>query len=138
MSALIGGALIGGAAVMLLALNGRIAGISGIVKGLLPPEGATDAAWRICFVAGMVVAPWLVGFVTGEIAVPAVPGNGLWMAVAGVVVGVGTALGGGCTSGHGVCGMARLSIRSIVATLTFMATGVITVFVVRHLLGWGS
>ena len=91
----------------------------------MPPEGASDAAWRICFVVGMVAAPWLATLATGEV-------------VAGLVVGIGTALGSGCTSGHGVCGMARLSTRSIIATLTFMATGVITVFIVRHLLGWGA
>ena len=122
---------------MLLALNGRIAGISGIVKGLLPPAGSSDAAWRICFVIGLVAAPLLVGVASGQALVPALPGGVVWMGVAGLLVGVGTAMGGGCTSGHGVCGMARLSVRSIVATLTFMATGVITVFVVRHVIGAG-
>lgn len=135
---MIGGALIGASAVILLALNGRIAGISGIVKGLLPPAGSSDAAWRICFIIGMVAAPWLVGAASGEALVPALPGGAVWMGVAGLLVGVGTALGGGCTSGHGVCGMARLSVRSIIATLTFMATGLITVFVVRHLFGAGG
>ncbi len=104
----------------------------------MPPEGASDAAWRICFVVGMVAAPWLATLATGEVAAPALPGDAAWMGVAGLVVGIGTALGSGCTSGHGVCGMARLSTRSIIATLTFMATGVITVFIVRHLLGWGA
>ena len=137
-SALLGGALIGTAAVLLLALNGRIAGISGIAKGLMPPSGGGDALWRICFIAGLLVAPWLVGAVGGDMGAPALPGGIVWMAVAGLLVGVGTAIGGGCTSGHGVCGMARLSQRSIVATVTFMATGVATVFVVRHLLGLGA
>lgn len=137
-SALIGGALIGASAVMLLALNGRIAGISGIVKGLLPPAGTADAAWRICFVIGMVAAPWLVGALSAEALIPALPGGAVWMCVAGLLVGAGTALGGGCTSGHGVCGMARLSVRSTLATLTFMAAGVITVFVIRHLIGVGA
>lgn len=104
----------------------------------MPPEGASDAAWRICFVVGMVAAPWLATLATGEVVAPALPGDAAWMGVAGLVVGIGTALGSGCTSGHGVCGMARLSTRSIIATLTFMATGMITVFIVRHLLGWGA
>lgn len=129
--------MIGVSAVMLLALNGRIAGISGIIKGLLPPSGSSDAAWRICFVLGMVVAPLLLGAATGEMPVPELPGDAVWMGVAGLLVGVGTAIGGGCTSGHGVCGMARLSVRSVVATLIFMATGIVTVYVVRHLLGDG-
>lgn len=133
---LVGGALIGAAAVMLLALNGRIAGISGIVKGVIAPVDAGDAAWRICFVVGLAAAPFAVRLAGGETTVPELPGGILWMVVAGLLVGVGTALGGGCTSGHGVCGMARLSVRSIAATLMFMGTGVVTVFLIRHLLGW--
>ncbi len=134
---LVGGALICAAAVMLLALNGRIAGISGIVRGVIAPAEAGDVAWRICLVVGLAVAPIVVGLAGGEVTVPDLPGGVLWMVVAGLVVGVGTTLGGGCTSGHGVCGMARLSVRSIAATMTFMATGIVTVFVIRHLLGWG-
>ncbi len=130
--ALAGGSIIGFAASLLWALNGRIAGISGIVGGLLTPT-LGDWAWRAWFVAGL-----LLGGLAGALAsperfalngVPALP----LVAAAGVLVGVGTRLGNGCTSGHGVCGISRLSKRSVLATLTFMATGAITVFVARTL-----
>ena len=132
-SALAGGMLIGLAAALFAALNGRIAGISGIVGGLLVPR-AGDVAWRIAFVAGMFAAPrgWLVFTRLPEIRIDA--GFPL-LIVAGLVVGLSTRYGAGCTSGHGVCGIARLSPRSIVATLAFMSTGFATVFVMRHLIG---
>src|SRR6186997_1004438 len=113
-SAAIGGALIGLAAVLLMLSTGRIAGISGILSGLLNLRGE-DKAWRIAFIAGLILAPVIAG--------------------AGLLVGFGTRLGGGCTSGHGICGIARLSPRSIAATVVFMATAVITVAVTHHVLG---
>jgi len=131
----LGGALIGLAAVLLMAVHGRIAGISGILGGLIPGVGDADRGWRAAFVLGAVAAPavWLLaGSAPPAIAVAAGPAA---LVASGLVVGVGVALGSGCTSGHGICGMARLSPRSIVATLTFMATAAATVFVIRHVLG---
>ena len=131
-SALAGGALIGVSASMLLMLNGRIAGISGIVGGLVRPK-AEETAWRAYFVAGL-----LLGGVLLLALRPATFGAStvtLPMAiVAGLLVGFGTRLGSGCTSGHGVCGLARFSRRSLAATLTFMGSGAVTAFVVQHLL----
>ena len=131
-SALAGGALIGLAATVLIVANGRIAGVSGIVEGLLRPAWP-DAQWRLAFLAGLVVAPLLYTVVAAlpEIIVRA---GYPTLVVAGLLVGVGTRYGGGCTSGHGVCGLSRLSPRSLVATLAFMAAGFATVFVVRHVL----
>jgi uncharacterized protein len=131
-SALIGGLLIGLAAALFILVNGRIAGISGIVGGLLRPS-AGDVAWRLAFIAGMVAAPlaWLAVTALPQIRIDA--GYPLLIA-AGLIVGVSTRYGAGCTSGHGVCGISRLSPRSIVATVAFMATGFVTVYVVRHLL----
>lgn len=132
-SALAGGVLIGLAAAALVLLNGRIAGISGIVGGLLRPTRA-EAGWRIAFVLGLLAAPllWRLYSPLPEIRVHA--GTGL-LAVAGLLVGLGTRYGAGCTSGHGVCGLSRLSPRSLAATAAFMAAGFATVFVARHLLG---
>ncbi len=129
-SALAGGALIGLAAALLLWLNGRIAGISGIVGGLLRPV-VGDAAWRVAFVLGLLLAPLAYGLVTTLPALQVDAGYGL-LVLAGVLVGVGTRYGAGCTSGHGVCGLSRWSVRSLAATATFMAAGFATVFVVRH------
>jgi hypothetical protein len=130
---LLGGVLIGSAAVLLMSLGGRIAGLSGILAAVLPPA-AEPAGWRLAFLAGLVAAPPLValGLDTNPLAQP--QGSLPLLAVAGLLVGVGTGLASGCTSGHGVCGLARLSRRSLAATLTFMATGFATVFVIRHLL----
>ena len=133
-SALIGGALIGGSAAWFLIMNGRIAGISGVLGGLLQPS-RSDVGWRIAFLAGMLLAPLL--FVAAGGAWPAVEidaSAGL-LVVAGLLVGFGTRLGAGCTSGHGVCGIGRASPRSIAATLVFMATAIVTVLVTRHLVG---
>lgn len=128
-----GGVLIGLAAVLMMAGNGRIAGISGITGGLLPP--GADWLWRAAFVAGLMLGPVPVGWALGHspIGAPAV-GTGL-LALAGLLVGFGTGLGSGCTSGHGVCGLARLSPRSLVATLTFMVFGVLSTFLLRHGIG---
>ncbi len=133
-SSLAGGVLIGLAAAMFVLLNGRIAGISGVLGGLLGRPARGDVAWRAAFVLGLVVAP-LVFLAFG--AWPALRIDAGWGTVvaAGLLVGVGTRYGGGCTSGHGVCGLSRLSPRSLAATVAFMAMGFVTVFVVRHLFG---
>jgi len=132
-ASLAGGALIGLAAVLLMALHGRIAGMTGIIGGTLPPVSA-DWPWRVAFLAGAIGAPALFLLAGGTIDF-AVPVSTPALIVGGLIVGVGVTFGSGCTSGHGVCGMARLSPRSIVATLIFMATTFVTVFAVRHLFG---
>ncbi|MBK6006822.1 YeeE/YedE family protein [Ramlibacter ginsenosidimutans] len=128
-----GGVLIGLAAAMFVLLNGRIAGISGVLGGLLNPVRG-DVAWRAAFIAGMVGAPMLYALFAAVPRVEINAGQGA-LICAGLLVGVGTRYGSGCTSGHGVCGLSRLSPRSMVATATFMAAGFLTVFVARHLLG---
>jgi len=134
-AAAVGGILIGASAVMLMALSGRIAGISGIVGGLLPPKPATDRSWRLAFILGLVAAPLILRGLTGDDRIGA-PTVGLAvLSLAGLLVGIGTALGGGCTSGHGICGISRLSPRSIVAVLMFMAVAIATMFVMRHVIG---
>jgi uncharacterized membrane protein YedE/YeeE len=132
-SALAGGVLIGIAAAMFVLLNGRIAGISGVLGGLLRPA-RHDIGWRLAFVGGLVAAPMLYGLLGPRPAIDIDAGVGTLVA-AGLLVGVGTRYGSGCTSGHGVCGLSRLSPRSVAATAVFMAAGFITVYVVRHLLG---
>ena len=131
-TALAGGLLIGLATALLVLFNGRIAGISGIVGGLLKPVRG-DLAWRAAFVAGLVMAPlaWLVFAGLPRLHVAAGTPT---LVVAGLLVGIGTRYGSGCTSGHGVCGLSRGSSRSLVATAAFMAAGFVTVFIVRHLL----
>ena len=131
-SALAGGVLIGLAAAMFVLLNGRIAGISGVVGGLLKPA-AGDVAWRVAFVAGLIGAP-LVYLLVAPLPLPQIDAGVGALVAAGLLVGVGTRYGSGCTSGHGVCGLARLSPRSLVATATFMGAGFVTVYVLRHLL----
>jgi uncharacterized membrane protein YedE/YeeE len=131
----IGGTLIGAAAVVLLALNGRIAGISGILGRLLPPYANADPFSAAAFVLGLIAAPLVYAAVAGGPFAQTVSDNAALMAIAGLLVGFGAGYGGGCTSGHGVCGIARLSPRSIAATATFMVTGFATVFVVRHVMG---
>jgi len=136
---LIGGIMIGLGAAMLLLLNGRIAGISGILGGLLgkafarQAESRSDAGWRIAFLAGLVAAPLLYGAFTAPPAAQVDASVGT-LAVAGLLVGLGTRYASGCTSGHGVCGLSRFSPRSLVATVTFMGAGFATVAVVRGLL----
>ncbi len=130
LSALTGGALIGLAAALLLFSHNRVAGISGIAAGILPPW-STESRWRLWFLAGLIASGPLYRL-TGN-AIPVHFDASLTiLAVAGLLVGYGTRLGGGCTSGHGVCGIARLSARSIVATLVFMLTGGLSVYLVRH------
>lgn len=132
-SALFGGALIGLSAAILWVANGRIAGISGIVGGLAEP-GSVDAPWRLAFLAAFLVAPLLYEVAYGVPTVVVTAGPVL-LVLAGLLVGFGTRLGGGCTSGHGVCGIARLSRRSIVATVLFMTAAAATVFLSRHVFG---
>lgn len=131
---LFGGSLIGLAAVLLMAFHGRIAGMTGILSGLIPPF-SSDWGWRAAFLAGAVAAPALIVITTDHAVSFESPTPTAWLILGGLTVGVGVHFGSGCTSGHGVCGMARLSRRSIAATLTFMAATTATVFVVRHLLG---
>lgn len=128
----LGGVLIGFAAVILMLGNGRIAGIVGIVGGLVKPVSG-DWVWRLAFVLGMLAAPLVYGWFA-VLPVVTVSANWPTLLIAGVVVGIGTRLGSGCTSGHGVCGIARMSRRSIVATACFMGSGFATVFVMRHVL----
>lgn len=135
LSGLLGGALIGLAAAMLMLLTGRIAGISGIFGGLLSPA-THDRGWRVAFVAGLIAAPLVAAFATGAaLPSPAMPASLILIVVAGLLVGFGSRMGGGCTSGHGVCGTARLSARSLVATAIFMAAAIITVAIARHMIG---
>ena len=135
LSGLLGGALIGLSAAMLMLLTGRIAGISGIFGGLLTPA-AKDRGWRLAFVAGLIAAPLIAALANGAaLPSPAMPASLIVIVVAGLLVGFGSRMGGGCTSGHGVCGVARLSARSLVATAVFMIAAIITVAVVRHGMG---
>lgn len=145
LSASIGGALIGLAAVVLMGSLGRIAGISGIVGGLAdkkeatnaPHESPGDKGWRLAFLAGLITIPAAIGLAQPDLLRSTVSLPLILMGFAGLIVGIGVTLGNGCTSGHGVCGNARLSIRSLAATLTFMAVGVATTSVVRHIWGIG-
>ena len=132
-SSLAGGLLIGLATAMFLLFNGRIAGISGIVGGLLRPVRG-DLAWRLAFVLGLLAAPLLYGLAVPLPVVQIEAGTGTLL-VAGLLVGMGTRYGSGCTSGHGVCGLSRLSMRSLVATAAFMLAGFVTVYIVRHFMG---
>lgn len=133
-ASLLGGALIGASAAALMFATGRIAGISGIASRLLPPHGDGGFAGRIAFVLGIVVAPLLAALVTGSMPVPHIEATMPVLAFAGLLVGFGAVWGNGCTSGHGVCGLSRLSMRSLVATAVFMATAMATVFIVRHVM----
>jgi len=130
-SAAIGGALIGLSAVLLMAFTGRIAGVSGIFAGLINPQ-TTDRAWRAAFIAGLVAAPLSAAFVGYVVPTPQMAGGYATIVVGGLLVGFGTRLGSGCTSGHGICGIARLSPRSIVATGVFMAAAIIVVALTHH------
>jgi uncharacterized protein len=134
LSGLIGGGLIGLSAVLLMALTGRIAGVSGIVGGLLPPKPADDRTRRIAFILGLLLAPTSLAIFTGDNRIGAPTVGPVMLIAAGLLVGIGTALGSGCTAGHGICGISRLSPRSLAATATFVATAMVTVFVVRHVL----
>ena len=132
-ASLLGGIAIGTAAAMLVLLNGRIAGVSGILGGLIGPYRG-DSAWRFTFIGGLLFAP-AVFQLAARLPAPTIDAGYPVLVLAGVLVGVGTRYGSGCTSGHGVCGLSRLSPRSLAATAAFMAAGFATVFVVRHLIG---
>lgn len=130
-----GGILIGIASVLLMGGFGRVMGATGILAGFLIPKDREDWAWRASLLAGMVTAPVLYLLVSGDAVVVQVPVSTTAMIVGGLIVGAGVTYGGGCTSGHGVCGMARLSTRSITATVVFMVTAVATVYITRHVIG---
>ncbi len=130
-----GGALIGLAAVLLMTFGGRIFGATCILSGAILPSGAGDRAWRWALLAGMVSGPLAVQLMTGSMPAVEIPISLPMIIVGGFLVGVGVNFSSGCTSGHGVCGMARLSPRSIIATLTFMAATIVTVYIVRHVIG---
>jgi uncharacterized protein len=134
LSAAIGGGLIGLSAVLLMLLTGRIAGISGIFGGLLNFRD-DDWDWRIAFIAGLILAPLIAGWIGHAMPTPKLPASWTVIIGAGLLVGFGTRLGSGCTSGHGICGIARLSSRSIVATIVFMLAAIATVAVTHHVLG---
>jgi uncharacterized protein len=134
LSAAIGGALIGLAAVLLMLSTGRIAGVSGILAGLLD-AGTRDKDWRIAFIAGLILAPLAASLAGFAVPVPEMPASWIVIGAAGLLVGFGSRLGGGCTSGHGVCGIARLSPRSIAATGIFMAVAIVVVALTRHVFG---
>jgi uncharacterized membrane protein YedE/YeeE len=134
LSAAIGGALIGLSAALLMLSTGRIAGISGIVGGLIG-WNVPDRDWRIAFIVGLILAPLSGSLVGYAVAEPQMPASWAVIVIAGLLVGFGTRLGGGCTSGHGICGVARLSPRSLVATVVFMAVAVVVVAITRHVLG---
>lgn len=136
-SALVGGVLIGAATALVLGLNGRIAGISGVVARIFRGTPG-DRAWRIDFTLGLIAGGALAFALLPETARFRLEAGLVWMTAAGLLVGLGTRIGGGCTSGHGVCGIGRGSRRSLVATLTFMAVAIAVVWVVRHLLGGGA
>ena len=131
---LIGGALFGLGAALLLLLNGRVAGISGIFSGLLLPARG-EFGWRALFIGGLMCGGLLVGRVRPDLFINSLPRSTLVLVAAGILVGFGSRLANGCTSGHGLCGVSRLSTRSIAATITFMASGIATAFVIRHVFG---
>jgi uncharacterized protein len=133
-SALLGGVVIGTAAAVLLIFNGKISGVSGILGGVFQ-RGYRDAAWRIAFLTGLIVAPMIYTAFGGDLPPIQIEGSAGLLVVAGLLVGFGTRLGAGCTSGHGVCGIGRASPRSLVATTIFLTVAAATVFITRHLGG---
>ncbi|WP_299784594.1 YeeE/YedE thiosulfate transporter family protein [uncultured Roseobacter sp.] len=132
---LAGGVLIGMAAVLLMGLMGRIMGATGVLTGVIVPKGWPDWSWRAAVILGMISGPVAVFALTGQMPAVQVPVSLTMLIIGGFLVGIGVTYGAGCTSGHGVCGMARLSPRSIVATVTFMGATGVTVFVIRHWIG---
>ncbi len=132
--AFIGGMMIGGAALILLAFNGRIAGISGILGGVIRPTG-TDIGWRLAFLAGLVIAPAVYQMTLGTSIDITITGSFPLLIIGGFLVGFGTSMGHGCTSGHGVCGLGRLSPRSLVLTLTFLCVAGLTFYTTHHIIG---
>ena len=131
-ASLLGGLLIGAASALFILANGRIAGISGILGGLLRPRG-DDVLWRLAFILGLIFAPAVVAAFM-PLPVPTIDASAEVLVIGGLLVGIGTRYGGGCTSGHGVCGLSRLSPRSLVATLAFMGSGMAIVYLMRHAL----
>ncbi len=129
-----GGMMIGVAAILLMATHGRIAGISGIAVRMFPPYIDKDASGRVMFIVGLIASSLFFTKLTGHWAPMSVSGGPLLLAAAGLLVGFGSVWGNGCTSGHGICGLSRLSFRSLVAVITFMATAIITVFITHHLI----
>lgn len=126
--------MLGVAAALYVLLHGRILGISGIISGLLHPQ-LSDSAWRVSLVLGLVSAPFMASLFFGIFPVVEIEAGWIAIVIAGLLVGFGVQYGSGCTSGHGICGLSRLSPRSLVATLAFMAAGFLTVFILRHLIG---
>ena len=133
-TAILGGLLIGAAATLMLWTNGRIAGISGILGGILIPKKA-DTLWRVCFLGGLLLGPLGYIVISGRELDIDIQASPLLTVLAGLAVGVGTRLGSGCTSGHGICGISRFSGRSLLATTVFMGAGIVTVYISRHMLG---
>ncbi len=130
-----GGILIGVSASVLLWLNGRIAGISGIARNVLWAQSSSDRSWRLLFLVGLILGGLIYVLLFPNSVVPRQGYPMLLIAAAGLLVGIGTAMSGGCTSGHGVCGLGRVSVRSLAATLTFLLTGIVTVYLLRHVIG---
>jgi uncharacterized membrane protein YedE/YeeE len=136
-SALVGGLLIGFSALILLLFNGRILGVTGITGGILQPQ-RKDLLWRVLFLGSVAIAPVLYSLVTAKPVLVEVTGSLPTLILGGFLVGFGACVGSGCTSGHGICGLGRLSKRSLVVTVTFMATSIVTVYVMRHMIGSAS
>ncbi len=136
LAAIVGGSLIGSSAVLLMLTNGRIAGASGIFAGLLSLEFSSEFSWRLTFIIGMLIGAFLSAQLFFDASSIAFTGGPITTVAAGLFVGIGAILGSGCTSGHGICGLSRFSVRSLTATLTFMATAITTVFITRHV--WGA
>jgi hypothetical protein len=132
---LLGGMILGIAAALYVLLHGRILGVSGIISGLLHPK-LSDSAWRVSLILGLVSAPFMAALFFGIFPVVEIESDWIAIVIAGLLVGFGSHYGSGCTSGHGICGLSRLSPRSLVATLAFMCAGFVTVFILRHLIGF--
>ena len=133
-ASLIGGVMIGLSALLLMLTHGRVMGVSGILGGIVMPSGRSDIGWRVLFVIGMLAGPFAVIYFLGRPVDIMPAASGMILPVAGFIVGLGTAIGSGCTSGHGICGLARLSPRSLLAVGAFMTTGIATVFLARHVM----
>ncbi len=139
LASLIGGAMIGLSALLLMAVNGRVMGVSGILGGIIRPaknggqqDGQSDISWRVLFLIGAVIGPFIVWYIQGEPIALTPVASGWMLPIAGFFVGIGTAIGAGCTSGHGICGLARLSLRSLAAVASFMVSAIIVVYIIRH------
>ena len=137
LASLAGGVMIGVAARLLMLVHGRVMGVSGILGGLIVPSDKSDVRWRLLFVIGVLAGPFAIMALTGAPVERTPVASGFTLPIAGFLVGLGTAIGAGCTSGHGICGLARLSIRSAVAVGIFMGTAIVTVYIVRHMLQGG-